>query len=173
MATLFEIGSDVIALEELLSDIGGDVTDEQVERAFDEWFAEIGDDVKTKLDSYVTLIAEFEARAEARKAEAQRLGKRAITDSNKAEQLRARLKIFFERTGKTKIETARYTIAIAKNGGKIPVEIGVSPDLLPIRFQRIVTNISADTDALRAMLEAGEELSFARLGERGTHLRIK
>jgi hypothetical protein len=30
-----------------------------------------------------------------------------------------------------------------------------------------------DSDAIRVALDAGEELAFARLGDRGSHLRIK
>lgn len=78
--TLFDITDDLLALEELLSEVGGDVTDEQAEEAITEWFEELGEDRNSKLDGYVTLIAEFDARAEMRRREAARLQQRASVD---------------------------------------------------------------------------------------------
>lgn len=42
---------------------------------------------------------------------------------------------------------------------------------LPEQFQKV--SIDADTAAIRAALEAGESLEWARLGERGSSMRIK
>lgn len=42
---------------------------------------------------------------------------------------------------------------------------------LPEQFQRV--SIEADTKAIREALEAGQQLPFAHLGDRGSSLRIK
>ncbi len=41
---------------------------------------------------------------------------------------------------------------------------------LPERFQRV--SVEPDTKAIRQALESGEELDFARLGDRGASIRI-
>jgi hypothetical protein len=171
--SLFDLTTDALYLEGLLESIEGDITDAVVEEMIDKYLSELGDALNEKLDGYVTLVAEFSARAESRKKEADRLRTRAQVDQNNAERLKSRLKLYFERTGKTKVETARFTISLAKNGGKLPLIIadGTQPEALPEQFRKVKLEIH--TDEVRAALEAGEELAFARFGERGTSIRIK
>lgn len=171
--TLFDIGSDMLALEELMSEIGGEVTDEEVERAIDAFFAEIESDLHAKLDSYVYLIAEFNARFEMRRKEAERIARLAAVDQYNEKRLKRRLQDFFERTGKTKEETAHFKISVINNGGQAPLVLAdqVDPSALEPRFQKVTVEVH--TDAVRAALEAGEELEFADLGARGRHIRIK
>jgi hypothetical protein len=169
--TLFEIGSDFLALRDLLSEIDGDVGEQ--EAAIDALLAEESADEGRKLDSYVYLVAEFEASAEARAAEARRLDALAKSDKGQAARLRARLKQHMERTGRQKIETPFHRLAVQRNGGVRPVVVApeVTPDKLDERFVRVRREI--DLDAVRSALESGEALLFASLGERGTSLRIK
>ena len=47
----------------------------------------------------------------------------------------------------------------------------VSPTELPEKFQKV--NVEIDKTAIRSALEAGEDLDFARLGDRGASIRIK
>lgn len=49
--------------------------------------------------------------------------------------------------------------------------INSNPELLPAQFRRV--RYEVDKDAVRQMLESGAQLSFARLGERGTSIRIR
>lgn len=173
--TLFTITDDLLALHELLSEVGGDVTDEQAEEAVAAWFEELGEDRDKKLDGYVTLIAEFEARAEMRQKEAKRLQARASVDANNGQRLKDRLKSFFQIMGLKTVETDYHRITLANNGGKLPLILEgayeTAPELLPDEFQRKL--ITPDKDAIRARLEAGEELEFASFGERGCGIRIK
>lgn len=68
-----------------------------------------------------------------------------------------------------KVRTTRFHPRICKNGGKAPVvHDDTAPEKLPERF----TIKERNNSEIRAALEAGEKLSFAQLGERGTHLRI-
>lgn len=173
--TLFNIGEDYAALGELLDEIGGEITSEQAEEAIDEFFAELGDELNIKLDGYAALIREREARAKARDEEAKRIAALAQTDKNTASRLKGRLKSFLEMQGKQKIETARAVIAIQNNGGKAPVILDeyfqAHPEELPEGLRKVV--FTPDLDAIRAQLESGEDLGFAEIGERGTHLRIR
>ena len=133
----------------------------------------MGDERDRKLDNYAALISEITARAELRKSEARRLMELAQVDENRAKLLKDRLKAFFEVHSLKTVETARYKLSLAKNGGKQPLILDDSIPVtqLPEQFQRV--SVDPDTAAIRSALERGELLEFAQLGERGTSLRIK
>lgn len=173
--TLFNIGEDLTALAELLEDEGGDISNEEVEAAIDQFLEELSGERDKKLDGYCALIAEMEATAKAREEEAKRLNALASVGKGDANRLKSRLKLFLVNQGQDKVETARYKIAIQKNGGKSPVLLGehfqAHPEELPEGLRKVV--FTPDLDAIRAKLEAGEDLGFATIGDRGTHLRIR
>jgi len=60
---------------------------------------------------------------------------------------------------------------LVQNGGKLPLLVDVSVDGLPEEYIRLTK--APALDAIRADLEAGKELPFARFGERGNSIRIK
>jgi hypothetical protein len=136
-----------------------------------QWFEQLGEERDQKLDNYAALIADMEARAQVRRDEAKRLVDRARIDENKVALLKERLRIFFESHGLKTVETTRYRLTLAQNGGKLPLLVDVSVDDLPEEYIRL-TKATA-LDAIRADLEAGKELPFARFGERGSSIRIK
>lgn len=168
--SLFSISDDLEKLNELLDECGDDVEQQQL---INSWLEELGEEQDKKLDGYAALITEMQARAEVRKAEAKRMMELATADENRALQLKERLKWFFETHGLKTVETARYKLQIQRNGGKAPLILkdGLSPTELPERFQKV--SINPDTVAIREVLERGEKLDFAQLGERGTSIRIK
>jgi hypothetical protein len=47
----------------------------------------------------------------------------------------------------------------------------INAEDLPQEFQKVT--ISANNDAIREALESGEQLGWARIGERGEHINIK
>jgi hypothetical protein len=174
MKSLFELTTDVLELEALLVEVGGDVTGEEAEAAVDAYTARLEEDLHNKLDGYVTLIAEFDARAEARAKEAERLKSLSRLDEANAERLRAGLKQFFVRTNRDRpVETARFRVSLVSAGGKLPLKLHCQPEQLPAEFRKEKLVLSADQDAIRAALERGEKLVFAELGERAKVLRIK
>jgi hypothetical protein len=171
---LFSIGADLEALEALLDEAAGDISNPAVAAAVKEWFAEIRSNQGEKIDRYVSLLRKWEGQAVAAKAEAEQYQKAAQVRTNCVKALKERLKLYLDMTHQTKVETPTgRTVAVQKNGGKVPME--VLPDVNPLgveeRFQ--LKTISLNTDAVRMALEAGEELKFARLGARGTHLAIR
>lgn len=168
--SLFSISDDLEKLNELLDDCGDDT---QQQELIQQWFEQLGSERDRKLDNYSALIVECTSRAAARKAEAQRLMELAASDENRAKLLKDRLKLFFQAHNLKTLDTARYRLAITKNGGKAPLILDESVPMtqLPEQFQRV--SIDPDTTAIRDALERGEVLEWARLGERGTSLRIK
>ena len=166
--TLLDISDDLRALDDLLFEVGGDLSDPRVQQAVDGWFAELSKDLDGKVDNYAALIKEMEGRAALRAEEAHRLSNRARIDGESAKWLKNRLKGVLEERGVKKLETRRFRVSIAGNGGKQPMQ--VDPEV-PSSFTRTI--LETDHDAIRGALEAGENLAFARLLPRGTHLSIK
>jgi hypothetical protein len=123
MPTLFDISDDMLALERLLTEQGGDLTDDEIEAAIDDWFDENQNAREEKIDAYAALIREFEARAEARSDEADRLQGRADQDEKSAESMKKRLKHFYEVHDMKSLETPRFRVTLAGHGGKQPVEV--------------------------------------------------
>lgn len=166
--TLLDISDDLLALEDLLVEVGGDISDPAVEAAVNEWFDSLGSDLEAKTDNYIALISTLESRAEIRRSEAKRLASRAKTDENAAKSLRDRLIWAMRRLEKPLIETARWRVSVAKNGGVVPVEITGD---VPIEYRKVVTE--PDVAAIRTALLNGVELGFAHLKDRGERLVIK
>jgi len=168
---LFQITDDLAALDDLLAECGGDITNPDVAATVDAWLAELDQNLSGKVDNYAALITEIRNRAETRKAEAERLANRARIDENAADWLATVLKAALEGRGVKKLETDRYTVSIVGNGGKQPLllaEADVPPD-----WMRTVTKVEPDRERIRASLEAGEALPFATLGDRGRRLSIR
>ncbi|MFB2935948.1 siphovirus Gp157 family protein [Aerosakkonemataceae cyanobacterium BLCC-F154] len=169
--TLFSISADIDELSTLLDEVEGD--DVESAKLIGEWLERLGEERDRKLDNYAALISELQARAAVRKAEAKRLAELAASDEKKAEMLKERLKWFFEIHKLKTVETVRYKLSLTKSGGKPPLILddGISPTDLPEKFQK--SHVEADKTAIRAALEAGEELNFAYLGDRSSSIRIR
>lgn len=175
MVTLLEISKDLITLQHSLDDLEG-MPEQQAEELY-EWFAELSEEKEAerdrKLDNYAALIGELEARSEARKIEAKRMSDRAKADENRAKSLKAMLQQFFECHELKTLETPRYRLTLANNGGKLPLIVDEDFSVAAMPDDLIKVSITPDNEAIRTALEAGEALEFARFGERGRSLRIK
>ncbi|HEY9852809.1 MAG TPA: siphovirus Gp157 family protein [Leptolyngbyaceae cyanobacterium] len=169
--TLFNISDELSQLNVLLDELDGD--DEESKQLITDYLEQLGEERDRKLDNYAALIAELEAKAEVRKAEAKRLANLAASDEKKAQMLKERLKWFFETNSLKTVETSRYKLSLAKSGGKPPLILddSVSATELPEKFQKV--SVEVDKTAIRAALEAGEDLDFARLGDRSSNIRIR
>jgi Siphovirus Gp157 len=168
MPTLFQIGADLISAYETIDDLGGELPPE-----LESWFDQLATDEAGKLDSYVGLIRQADAESAAAMEEMERWKMRAQARKNLASKLKERIKQHLELTNRTKAETATgRVLAVQKNGGKQPLVVDWLPlEELPERFKKVT--ITEDREKIADALAAGEELPFARLEPRGTHLRIK
>ncbi|WP_024547007.1 siphovirus Gp157 family protein [Picosynechococcus sp. NKBG15041c] len=170
MATLFEITADIRLLEDLLEN----VDDDKQEAMILDFLMGSQDDLKEKVDNYIELIQELQARSTARKEHAKQLMELARTDENKARRLKALLQTHLESLEIKRLNTPRHRVTIAQNGGKAPLILhDFSVENLPEQFKTVI--IEPDTAAIRAAVEAGDEAvqAIAHLGERGQSLRIK
>lgn len=177
MRGLFEISEDLHFLEDFLTEAGGDITEEQLEAEIDKWLGDLGAERDTKIDNYCALIKEMEAKAEARKVEAARISNLGQIDANASARLKARLFAFFKIHEIDKVETLRFKVSRVKNGGALPVildkDLAEHPEAIPDAYRKEIKIFSPKTKEIADALNAGEELAWARLGERGEHLRIK
>jgi hypothetical protein len=173
MSTLLDIVGQMEALDTLLEELQGDVSDPKVESIICEWFAENKGAFDDKVDGYCALVRQMELRAAARQAEVDRLAMRVRVDENGAKRLKDRLKLVFELRGEKKVQTRRYMVSIVQNGGKAPVEI--APDAqIPEDCQRVIPETrEADKGKLLEALEAGRVIPGVVLGSRGTRLSIR
>lgn len=171
---LFDIGADLQAWHNLLDETGGDISDPAVAAAIEAWFAEVARDEAVKLDGYCNLIKLLDSEAAVARAEAEEYAKRAQVRENRVKWLKNRMKDYLTATGRTKAQTATgRTVAVQKNGGKLPLAIdaAATPETVPVEYVRVVQSIN--TEAVRAALEAGQELAFAKLMPADYHLRIR
>ena len=164
--SLFQIGEHFYALESLLIEQEGEITEE-----IDSWLNEYQAKEQDKLDAYCYIIQKFEEIAE----ESKRLAERSSAYNKKVKQLKDRMKLYLENRGKQKVETGRFTITVCGNGGLLPIRLheDVTTERLPEPFIKVYKE--PDLSALRdAILSGNEEAQrFATILPRGTHLRIK
>lgn len=172
MPRLFEITEECEALNDMLAEIDGDISDPEVAEYVGQLFAEFDESFNGKVDNYVNLIREKQMIVACRKEEAERLLMRAKTEQRDIDWLKNTLKIAMQRLGLKKAGMLR-TASVCGNGGKTPLDLRVAAEDLPDRFRRKVVSFKVDEAAIREALDNGEELDFANYMERGTHLRVK
>lgn len=164
---LYQISHDMDRLADFLIECGGDVSDPEVAARVDAALRADSEAFSKKADSYVALIREFEARGCARRIEADRMKQLQQVDLNAARNLKERLMAVMEHQGMKRVDTDRFRVTLAANGGKRPLVIVGE---VPQEFCRV--EVKPDTDKIREAIEAGHELPFVEVGDRGKHLRI-
>jgi hypothetical protein len=175
MKTLFNITADLDALADMLTEVGGEIGDDEQGAALEAWWQELGEERDKKIDNYCALIEELNQRTTVRASESERLANLAEVDRKAADRLKIRLREFLESQSINKLKTDRFNLTVAKNGGKAPLAIPDEwrnePATAPEQYHRRV--IRLDVDAIRTDLESGRDVPGCRIEERGTHLRIK
>lgn len=166
---LFDLSQNQQALHDLLCEIGGDVTDAQVEATINEWIGEMEANEQDVLQRIGVVIKRLAGDAVTAKEEAQRLAQLAKVRENGADRLKGRVLEYMQRNGKKKIDTPTFVFRVQKNG-QAPLDIMVPPEQLPKEFQRVT--VEADKVALRTALAAGKSIPGVVLMDAGEHLRI-
>lgn len=169
MTTLFKISDDLAALQQLLEESGGEVTEEN-QAALDSWRDELSTTLETKLESCWWLLRKW--RSDTDTAEAIRDQMDAIIRNRKgsSDWMKDAIKYVMEKNGLKRLDVPNtmQSFSIRGNGGQqsLTVEDGAIP------LEYTYADVRIDTEAIRAALEAGKELPFARLEPRGTHLAV-
>lgn len=163
MAKLYEIVAelqDFVTANEGLED----------EQAYRDTLEGLQGELDDKVSQWARCIKNLEGERDAIKAEGDRLTKRAKSIDNEVKHMKDTLLMYLKAAGVSKAGDAVIKASIVKNGGQAPLEIDLIPVDLPEDFQKIT--IDADKEAIRAALEGGQQLEWARIGERGEHVKI-
>lgn len=175
MRTLFKITEDLNALADILTETGGEISDDEQGSALEAWWQELGEERDQKIDNYCAMIQELEARATTLAWESERLANLGDADHKAAARLKLRLREFLQEQGIEKLRTPRFNLTLANNGGKAPLVIPdawrEAPAEAPEQYHR--RKIYLDLEALRADLDSGVEVPGCSFADRGKHLRIK
>ena len=164
MAKLYELTADIMQLQDMLEN---EVEDEQM---LLDTLEGVQWEYEFKLEQCAKVIRNLEADAEAIKNEVDRLNNKRKLLNNKIDRLKKYMFDSMKATDTTKVKGTVLTVAIQKNGGKLPVVVDVDTSELPDDLVKIVE--SPDLDAIRKELDAGN-CEYAHYGERGESLRIK
>lgn len=167
--SLYAIKSEIADIIDAILD--GGVDSPEAQGALEEHLAGLDTVLEAKADDYAGLIQELLVRAEARADEARRIRALADADRALADRLKQRLKEAMEAVGKLKLDTPRFKLVVAGNGGKQPLEVAVEPTALAPQYQAV--KVEANKEAIRAALEAGTAVPGCTLLPRGTSLRIR
>lgn len=161
---LYEISNDLMAFQEMCSDIDIDINDEVVKDTLEGLQGAYDD----KVESWLHVIKNLSGEYTAVKDEADRMAKRAKTIKNNIDRMKSALLTSMEMTGCKKAGNT-LKASIASNGGALPL---IVDDVeLPEEYQSV--EVKPNNEAIRDALDHGKELPFARYGERGVHLNIK
>ena len=152
----------------------GEVLDEAaLAAAQQQAVAALAADLDGMIDRYAVRIRDLEANAGACHAEAQRYMTRHRIWGNKAKRAKEWLAMAMLAAGRTRVGTALTTAAFQKHGGVVPIDYDADLDMATVPDEFCETKRHLDTAKVREALESGRTLAFARLGERGTSLRLK
>lgn len=164
MSKLYDLTADLLALQEMLE---SPLDDEDVLK---DTLEAVQGEYEIKLEAYCKVIKNLEADAEALKTEAKRLTDKRKVLENNIDRLKKAMFDSMKATNTDKVKGQLFTVAIQKNGGKLPVIVDVDVSELPDELVKVVE--SPDLEAIGKLLESGESM-YAHYGERGESLRIK
>lgn len=169
MLTLYSMENEWIKLDELLDESKGEITPKVSAQIA--LIDSLENDVEKKLEGYCRAIRNYEAVSEAQQKESDRLADASAASANKAEKLRDRVKGFIKLAypDKNKVPAGLFTLTRYTAGGLSPLAI---TGQVPSEYQIAKTTYSVDQVKIRAEIDAGKELGFARLGERKEILKI-
>lgn len=163
MESLMNLTDEYKALLEL-----GSSTDPEEQQAFLDTLEGMTGIIQSKMDGYAFVLTQLDGRTKTIDGEIKRLQAWKQTIENNEKRMKEVLLTVMNEMNEKKIQTDLHTFTVCKNGGKQAVDIFAE---VPDSFQRVI--YEPDTDKIRAALEDGLELSFAKLKERGEHVRIK
>ena len=130
-------------------------------------------EVEDKLDSYGIVMNELYMDIEKITVEIKRLTDAKKRISNNIDRMKEAVKASMDLMGKKKVQGNHFTWQIQKNGGKAPLIIDESMPAICLPEEYQLWDVKPDKEVIRQDLEAGKELPYARLGERGESLRLK
>ena len=167
--TLAQGWADLTALLERIDEEG---LDDDSSVMVGTWLASLEGETTKKLEGVGQYLRMQELDRAACDAEVERLRIRSLGIGRRVKRLKDAVLMLLDVASLKRVETPTFTFVAAKNGGKAPLVVddvdpaAVDPDLVEVRA-------TINHAAVRARLEAGQTLDWARLAPRGTHLQVK
>lgn len=168
--TLYEISSEMQALNDLLEESGGEITP-----PIEAWLIEYGTAMVKKTDSYASLVTNLENRVDTIRAEEKRLAERRAVINNRIDRIKSFAMDCMKRLDVTKLEGDKFTLTIAKSGGKQALRI-LDENAVPDRYRDVIPeSYPINNEKVRAGIDAEdpELVGKAELLPRSESLRIK
>lgn len=163
MRSLFKIGADLEALEQLLTDIDGEILEGEIGRRLEAYMADLHEERDEKVRRICCLIEMMLFAVEACKEESRRISKLGRANENGAERIKEWLKGFFEQHNIQKLDLRTFRPRIQARGGQrallFPEQWQQEPASAPERYHRPVIHLN--TELMREDAEAFEA-KFAR-----------
>lgn len=159
---------DQLALDNLLLEVAGDITNPETEEIVHNWISEVKSGIATKVDSYEFKQEAIKSQIEKFKSRAEMFTAAARALANLSESLKDRLKFAMLELDATELNgnLFRYKLSNSKPTVQIYDE-----SKLPKKFLKSKTTYSPDKEAIKAAIDAGEPVSGACL-EMGFTLRV-
>ena len=130
-------------------------------------------EVEDKLDSYGIVMNELLMDVEKIDVELKRLTDTKKRINRNIDRMKEAVKASMILMDKRKVQGAHFTWQIQKNGGKAPLIIDEDMPAISLPEEYQLWDVKPNKEVIRQDLEAGKELPYARLGERGESLRLK
>ena len=156
------------AIKNLLQRVeDGDFTAEEVADTIEA----LNGTIEQNCDDIATVMLSQQGEIKYLQSEIDRLHGRLADMLTNYERLKDGLQSYLKGKGVKKVHTPNHDFSVCKNGGKQSIELTADIYDIPVEYCIFIPKPNAD--AIRKALEDGQELEFARLKERGEHLRIK
>ena len=130
-------------------------------------------EIEIKLDSYGIVANELQTDVAKIDMEIKRLTEKKKRINANIDRMKDAVMYAMDLLEKRKVQGEHFTWQIQKNGGKVPLIIDEDFPVISLPEEYQLWDVKANKDAIRKDLEAGKELPYARLGERGESLRLK
>lgn len=159
--TLYELTEEFQQLLQIAEDPDAD------EQTIADTMEALTGEIEDKIDGYATVINSMLADIETIRAEEKRLAERRRIYDERVSRMKTAVKSAMELTGKTKVQTAVYTVSIRKSPAKLVID---DESLIPERFwkpQEPVLDKAALRDAIKEVWSPAAHLV------QGTALVIK
>lgn len=161
--TLYDIKGEFLQLYEM-------ATEDDDEQAFLDTLEALKGELEVKAEGYVNIIQQLEMEAEQCSKMQDAFMAKEARRMKSIQKMKEALISAMDVAGTDKLQAGDYELKIVKNGGLAPLKIEDGA-AIPDKYMKII--YEPDNKKIRDALEAGEELDFAFIGERGRHLRIK
>lgn len=147
MAKLYDLQSQLVAIDDILENNTDQETQEILESAREELLQA----VDNKIENILNFMADCKGKVEQLKAEEERIYKKRKALENKTEYLKNMVFWFMKSNNQQKAEFGTYNCTIAKTTPKIVID---DEHLIPAEF--IKTTISVDKTALKQKMTDGK-----------------